>query len=387
MRTEEDLRDVFNHLAGTAPDADEVRASLHVDRRAAPRRRTALVLGTVVATTAAAVAVPLALNDRADQQEPTVATQRAADENWRTVLSVRPLTGFLETTRLYGQSFQYVGLLSKSPSHIRCSLTVHQNGHFDPATIPADSARVDVNGARGYVAVNRPDRPIISLPGRVDPAQPAAPVRAVIWQASPGLWATASCFQAETDTNAALQTALLVARRLSTSPHRLVSPYVVGYVPKNLPAIYHRSSATEPFAEVIQTQFSDGNPRTGIGMVSGKPSKLVTSSSGHRGPYVGGIEGNDLVITYVQVESELRQHRAAPEVTVNGRPGWWEPTFDGGTNTQTTLFVLGSGFGVRIASYGATPDRDEILKVARGLRFAADPHDGSTWFDATTALP
>ena len=54
MRTEEDLRNALDRIAATAPDRSPIVDNLPVDRPPR-RRRTALVLATVMATAVAAV--------------------------------------------------------------------------------------------------------------------------------------------------------------------------------------------------------------------------------------------------------------------------------------------------------------------------------------------
>jgi hypothetical protein len=74
MRTENELRDAFHHLAADAPDATEILTGLHRTAAAPRRRGHGLRVGvTVAATAAAVVAVPLLL----DRARPTRRTRPA----------------------------------------------------------------------------------------------------------------------------------------------------------------------------------------------------------------------------------------------------------------------------------------------------------------------
>jgi hypothetical protein len=271
-------------------------------------------------------------------------------------------------------------------------LSVHRN--FDPGTIPAGSARVDLNGREGRVVTSTQKKPFIPAPrGYLGPIQ-GEPLQTVVWQPAGGLWALLTCssqlelgtrevpqLDAPYQANAAL--AVTIAKSVSPGTRNLGSPVKVGYLPEGMRAgrlIYRQG-------ESFTIDISDGDPATGY-----QPRELKGYAETDR-PY-DPRPGDDLRIRYAADESWDLMSRiptGKPDLVINGMKGWYVHdqylASKGEEPVDSVLRMEGDGVAILVEDLGRTPDLDELRKVAESLQRTANPADPDTWFDAATSIP
>ncbi|MEU4392179.1 hypothetical protein [Kribbella sp. NPDC023855] len=400
MRTEDDLRATFDHLADTAPSADEILATLRTDRPVR-RSRTPLVLGAVLATTVVAIGAPLAVSHLKDHAVTDSAGEVGGGPAWRPWLSITVPPELTLNPRTYTkdrqvyQIYKPLGPWSKS-----CLLTVHRNGDFDPRSIPADSPVVEVNGIKGRV---------ITSPARKPPAphdslsrwNAVDAMKTIAWQPDKGMWALITC-ESQLEESARglpnltspyksdLALASRIARGTSTGGQRLASPYQVGYLPAGItPRTLRYLSPTGAVAGAGHTftmTLSDGKASTGY--------QEPTRAKSMAGPGWWPQPGDDLRISYETSKfwNTLSDNPGTePDLRINGMDAWY-------INDTTTKVggAKGKGNGIRIEyrgravvveSFGAGVSLAEVRKVAEQLQIAPSTTDLTTWFDAATAIP
>jgi hypothetical protein len=417
MRTEEDLRNALDRIAATAPDRSPIVDNLPVDRPPR-RRRTALVLATVMATAAAAVGGPILVDQLRDTTTEPAGEQAGSPwGNWVTLTAPK---GMIVNPRAYEanrQVYQLVGV--GSPWASWCLLTLHRNGDFNPGKIPSDSPRVDLNGLAGRLITMPNGEPIVPFPvGYAMRSVPVRPMTSVAWQPAKGIWALLSCEkQQELGTRAVPQidapsdadsdTAVAVAKSIKATPQRLSAPFKIGYVPNGLRAlrVEDKTANFSGDGHSFGVVFSDGNPATG--------AKPVQVWSGDRDdPKPAGVTvgylwgpppqpGEDLEIAYSTDKfwnSQTRMEKYVPsDLTINGWKAWYT------TDQQVTeqkdgkplvkpgpdngLRMERDGVAVTVRTLGGTADKTQLRKIAESLALPKDPRDTSQWFDATTAIP
>ncbi|GAA1605667.1 hypothetical protein GCM10009789_69550 [Kribbella sancticallisti] len=406
MRTEEDLRTAFDHLADTAPSADEILPAIHPPRP--PRRsRTPLILGTVVATVAAALAAPLAVSHlKGADPAPAGPDRNSALVNWVTMRIPATLGDRGRTYRTDYQVQYYIGGTTAAST---CLLSTHRNGDFVPATIPAGSPTVMINETKARLVSAPASKPALSLPPEYFSSASIAPgkgakaeltrylrvpgetMTTVVWEPAPGLWQLITC-SSQVDNgwldaphHPDVKLATSIAESVKAQPQPLLTPYRVTHLPTGL----HEQRGNTFDADKgtgaghgFTTWFSDGNPSTGA-----PKATIAFNGNGRPEP------GDDLKISYDGTMKFLeRYQQQKPDLTINGRPAWnhsgeavIQPPAEGGKTAAPGFTMVGDGFLVRITGYpGIT--QAEILKVAEGLQFAPSSVDKTTWFDAATAL-
>ncbi|WP_406053666.1 hypothetical protein [Kribbella sp. NBC_00889] len=407
MRTEEDLRNALDRIAATAPDRSPIAGNLPVDRPPR-RRRTALVLATVMATAAAAVGGPILVDHLRD-----TSTQPAGEQagspwgNWVTLTAPK---GMIVNPRAYEanrQVYQLVGAGSLWASW--CLLTLHRNGDFNPGKIPSDSPRIDLNGLAGRLITMPNGEPIVPFPvGYAMASVPARPMTSVAWQPAKGIWALLSCEkQQELGTRAVPQidapydddreTAVAVAKSIKATPQRLTSPFRIGYVPSGLHAqrVVDKTANFTGDGHSFDVVFSDGNPATGV-----KPDPAA-------GPKTGSLwgpqpqPGEDLEIRYSTDKfwnmNSKRMDDDPADLTIHGWNAWftWDkletarkggkPLYQPGPDNGLRMEHNGVAITIRFLSGKA--DKAQLRKIAESLALPANPTNPANWYDAGTALP
>ncbi|MFI6678849.1 hypothetical protein [Kribbella sp. NPDC050470] len=398
MRTEEDLRAAFNHLASSAPAPDETLTRLGRVRR----RRTPLVVATALATATAAVAGPIVvsqLNDRAVTAEPR-------NSAWTPWVDLPVPKGMRVNPRVHTanrQDYELIGFTGR-PWITTCLLTVHRNGDFDPATIPAGSPRIDLNGRSGRVVRSTQRRPFIAAPRGYLGAIQGDPLQTVVWQPGDGLWALLTCSsqqelgtlkvpQLDAPYEANVPLAVTIAKSISPGTRTLGSPVKVGYLPEGLRPgrVTYRSpdAGIEGSGQNFTVDVSDGNPATGFRL---RDLKGYAKTDRPYDPQ----PGDDLRIRVTTDKFWNQMSRfpePKPDLTINGMKAWYiaELTFgepvDRPKPAKSAIRMEGNGVAVVIQDLTSTPDVGRLRRVAEPLQLAGDPRDPTTWFDAATAIP
>jgi hypothetical protein len=325
MRTEQDLRQAFDQLAETAADPDHVLTALHRESHPVRRGRTLLVAGVALATTAAAIVIPLAMKQ---ETAPAPAAAPTGSEIWRDRLSLTLPATLIYDSRGFSRKSQTL-TLDGGNTRTTCVLTAYPPGAFDHQTIPL--------GTFG-------------------------------WQPAPDSWVTAKCtVNGRNDPAKAEQLAKLV----NTAPQRLPAPYKIGYLPSGYTvddlSVNPRNESTSEAPNNFIASISDGKKNgrgTAYTMVDGKRQEV---------PDV------DLLVGYFTEAqgAAFKPPKPQPDLRVNGYDAWYQG--DG-------LVIRGDGYSVRLDNPGGLP-RTELVKLANDLEFAPTPDDTSTWFDAATAIP
>ncbi|MFI7060712.1 hypothetical protein ACIBL3_07010 [Kribbella sp. NPDC050124] len=398
MRTEEDLRAAFDHLAGTAPAPDELLTKLGRVRR----RRTPLVVATALATATAAIAGPIVVSQWNDR--PVTAEPR--NSAWTPWVDLPVPKGMKVNPGVYTanrQDYELIGFTGK-PWITTCLLTVHRNGDFDPVKIPAGSPRVDLNGRPGRVVRSTLSRPFIPAPRGYLGVIQGDPLQTVVWQPGDGLWALLTCSsqqelgtlkvpQIDAPYQANEPLAVTIAKSISPGTRTLGSPVKVGYLPSGLrpDRITYRSpdAGVEGSGQNFTIDVSDGDPATGF-----RPRDLKGSAKVDR-PY-DPRPGDDLRIRVTTDKFWNQMSRfpePKPDLTINGMKAWYiaelafgEPV-DRPKPPKTAIRLEGNGVAVVIQDLTTAPDQDKLRKVAETLRLAGNPRDPNTWFDAAVAIP
>jgi hypothetical protein len=409
MRTEEDLRNAFDQLADSAPAADDILAALTPSTRPVRRSRTPLVIGTALATAAAAIAAPLVVSHLKSDPPTGGEVKLSQRSNWLTV----PIpAGMRDNGRVYRADYQVLDLYpSGGGPASECIVSAHRNGSFDPRQIPAGSPEVSINGLRGRVITSTETDPVITLPPEYFQAAStvagevlhskinARPMKTVAWQPAKGIWALVSC-EKQVDNgwldapfNADLPRALTIANSVSATPAVLRTPYRTTYLPAGLSSGFVSAFPKDDGTGAgngFRSRFGDGDPSTGVTRDQAERSMMNEHPE----------EGDDLTITYDATEKFLKSYRERPaDAMINGRKAWYSttevdevkpdpeknpPVIDLGGRGVT---ILGDHFTVSITSHNASVSAAELLKIAEGLDLAPSSTDKSTWFDAATALP
>ncbi|HEY3559184.1 MAG TPA: hypothetical protein VGL05_17055 [Kribbella sp.] len=420
MRTEQDLRDAFDELADSAPDAGDIRAALH---NGAPRpafRRTALVIGTAIATAAAAVAavvVPHVISSVvpvADHQK-----QPSAWSSWAGVPAIEGIDITMQTYTADRQDYEL--LLNYSPWVDACELQLRRNGDFDPKTVPAGSPTLKLGDRTAQVVTWPRAEPFPAAPRGYIMPMFAAPVgKTLVWQPAKDVWGLLTCesqrhlgtvkvptIDAPYDANTALAAKLAVT--LDGSSSALRSPFRIGELPADLTA---RRVTFQPDRRGIDgdgngltVTLGDGNPTTGY-----QPAKKPTVSTA-KGDKVGaGIEGgnpaydlqtgDDLSIRYSTDKfwNSYTRMGTKPVATIHGMKAYFVLDQSLGVNTSSpakdkdhlaernVLRLEGDGVSVEIRSLGNQLTHDQLIRIAEGLQLTDHPKDPGSWFDAATAI-
>jgi hypothetical protein len=414
MRTEEDLRDAFDHLAGTAPHPGQIRQALELGGRRAAHRRTALIAVTAVATATAAVAAALTPhlllsgNDSADQETRTSA--------WARWVGLSLPKNVYATTQVYGANRQdsELQVVNGSPWPTFCQLQVHRKGDFDPGRIPPGSPTVALGGLRARIVTSTKKAPFPPGPAGYRFPLLGAAVQTLVWQPAEGLWALLTCESQRRLGTPKIPTidgpfdpdvtmASTIARSLSVGPQKLGSPFVADDLPDGLvarritysPAEGNVSESGEDFA----VMFNDGNPGTGYWKPPSDCSPSFTSP-----PPKGCPPGNEAYQAQVGDDIEIRystgkfwdssSRHATPIAMIHGMKAYY--AYAAGTAASQTKDTVppydavrleGNGVAITIRSLAPKPSLDELRGIAENLRLTGSPKNPADWFDAATSIP
>ncbi len=414
MRTEEELRDAFDHLAGTAPHPGQVQQALVLGGRRAGHRRTALIPVTAVATATAAVAAVLtpqlllAGSDSADQE-----TRTSAWARW--VGSSLPKNVYA-TTQIYSANRQDSELqaVNGTPWPTYCQLQVHRNGDFDPGRIPPGSPTVALAGHQVRIVTSTKKAPLPPGPQGYRFPLFGDTMQTLVWQPAEGLWALLTCeSQRRLGTRKIptidgpfdpdVKTASTIVRSLSSGPQKLGSPFVADKLPDGLAARRISYSPAEGnvagSGEDLVVMFSDGNPGTGYR----KPPSDCTLSFKSPPPKVCP-EGNQAYRPQVGDDIEIRystdkfwdssSRHASPIAIIHGMKAYY--VYATGVATSQTenavppydaVRLEGHGVAITIRSLAPKPSLDKLRDIAENLQLTSSPKNPANWFDATTSIP
>ncbi|MGW6277896.1 hypothetical protein [Kribbella sp. NPDC055071] len=417
MRTEEDLRTAMERLADQAPHPGDIRLALRSHRRRS--RRTALIVGTAIATATAAVAatvVPHLISTDpatpADQSIPVLDHSNSAWSRWVELHLPDHIVAVNQQFTANRQTYELEEVVQVTWPEF-CQLQLSRNGDFDPATIPAGSATVQIGGHQARMVTSSHAKPFLR---GIDPLE-AAVQKTLVWQPVNGVWALLSCEsqqklgtkQAPTtdgpyETNLSMATSL-AASFSGTAP--LGSPVKVGGLPTGVaprrinyaPSIKGQPGSVNypESGQDFTVTAGDGSAATGFQPVPPKPHTPVWT-----GPSDPG-RGDDLqirVITGTRASQLSRFPGQFPsEGTIHGLKAYYfaGQIIPGGTDKDAprivalragyTLRLEGNGVAVEFTTYAKNPTKDELRSVAESLQLAKTPSQPATWFDAATALP
>jgi hypothetical protein len=398
MRTENDLRESFDRLAAGAPHPGNVRAALQDGRRAP--RRTALIIGTALATATAATAAVVA--PHLISSGAPVAGRPKADSAWSRWVDLN-LPGNVHAV---GQRFtanrQDFELFNAAQVRLSsCQLQLHRNGDFDPATIPAASPTIDIGGHPARVVTSTAKQPF--MPGPLPYRYPAiASVRKTLaWQPVDGVWSLLTCeTQRKPDTEIAADADLGMATGLASAfgaPARLGSPVKLGDLPDGVTAREVNYQPTEKVIGVSGDNFTvllgDGSPATGYVPPVLEPAGLVSGE-----PW-DPDRGDDLSIRYDtstrwNQATQIRHGKA--DAVIHGMKAYYinqtityskkDPSKATLSGPLNTLRLEANGVAVVITSYTPNPSKDALIRIAQSLELTKQPNNPAAWFDAATAI-
>lgn len=420
MRTEQDLRDAFDELADSAPHAGDVRATLQDGSRQPRYRRTALIIGTALATAAAATAavvVPHVISSVpvADHEK-----QPSAWSNWAGVPAIEGIDITMQTYTANRQDYEL--LLDYSPWVDACELQLRRNGDFDPKTIPAGSPTLELGDRTAQVVTWPRAKPLPAAPRGYLMPMFAAPVgKTLVWQPAKGVWGLLTCesqrhlgtlkvptIDAPYDANTALAAKLAVT--LDGSSSVLRSPFRIGELPANLTA---RRVTFQPDRRGIDgdgngltVTLSDGNPATGYQQPAKKPTvstvkgKKVSAETEGGNPAYDLQTGDDLSIRYSTDKfwNSYTRMGTKPVATIHGMKAYFVLDQSLGVNTSSpakdkdhlaernVLRLEGNGVAVEIKSLGNQLTHNQLIWIAESLQLTGHPKDPGAWFDAATAI-
>ncbi|MEV5962547.1 hypothetical protein AB0L70_12340 [Kribbella sp. NPDC051952] len=405
MRTEEDLRDAFDHLASTAPTSVELRTQEPVRRR-----RTGPIIATALATATAAVAavvVPHVIShdgtDPAGQDKRNTAWSRWVDLNLPK--NIEAVGQRFTANRQDYELYDVVQLTW--PTY--CQLQLHRNGDFNPSTIPAGSPTVTIGGHKARVVTSTNKKPFLPAPqGYRFPAL-ATVHKTLTWQPVDGVWALLNCesqrqmgtvqlptIDGPFEANLGLETSL--AKSFSPPTRSLGSPVKFSERPNGASP---REIRYQPFekgipgsGESFTVLLSDGNPATGYIPPAPRPKAPVG------GNVWDAARGDDLSIRYDTSkfwDQMTRIPGSKPDAVIHGMKAYYtrekitysktDPSKVSFSGELNTLHLEGNGVGVVITSYAAKPSKQELLRVAESLELTKNPKNPGAWFDAAVAIP
>ncbi|MEV6343145.1 hypothetical protein [Actinoplanes sp. NPDC051851] len=245
MRTLDDLRRSLDEHAGSAPDGfgmvERARTGAGRIRR---RRRILQGAAAVVAVLATAVAVPVALRERAsapiapaakpyrtaEQYSLTLAADSAFVVPWHTLDRTRQILSVANAAAVVADRPEEVG------GNTGAQVVAFDPGVFDPADLRAGEA-VTVSGQRAWYAAALPFDYATVLP-MVDTTPIRMNVPAVGWEGASGVWIVVYRPQRSTPAASTRAELLEVARdvRLRDTLETVRSPFHLGWLPSGLTA-------------------------------------------------------------------------------------------------------------------------------------------------------
>jgi hypothetical protein len=407
----------MKHLADQAPHPGDIRAALQPHARRP--RRTALIVGTAVATATAAVAatvVPQIISSDspapADHSKLPAPEQRnSAWSQWIKLNLPSHVQVVDEQFAANRQDYQLLEVVQVTWPQ-SCQLQLHRNGDFDPSTIPAGSPTVSIGAHRARLITSTNAKPFLpaSLFGPMD----AAVQKTLVWQPVDGIWALLGCesqrkvgTKQEPNLNgpieADLPMATELARAFAAGTGAVGSPFRLGKIPAGVaperihyrPSLKGRPGAVDNGLAFTVTA-SDGDPATGNQPVPPKPNTPMSDLSDQ-------VRGDDVQISLTNggLWNSLSRfpHQFTPDATIHGMkayyfagaitwtkfPGLVPPTVDK-TSPANTLRLEGNGVAIQLTTYAKNPSKDELRGIAESLQLAKSPSNPATWFDAATAV-
>jgi hypothetical protein len=413
MRSEEDLRNAFDHLADTAPDPGEIRQALERGGRRGAHRRTAPIVVTAMATATAAVAA--VLTPALFVSGSNVADQRTRSTAWARWVGLSLPKDVYATTQVYGTNRQdsELQVVNGTPWPTFCQLQVHRNGDFDPGRIPPSSPTVALGGHQARIVTSTKKAPFPPGPQGYRFPLLGDTLKSLVWQPAEGLWALLTCeSQRQLGTvkiptidgpyDPDVKVASTIVRSLS-GPQKLGSPIVANELPDGLAArriTYSPAKGNvEGSGEDFAAMFSDGNPGTGYQKpqsycslaFKSPPPKVCPEGNLAYQPQVG----DDIEIRYTTDKFWNSMSRyAKPIAIIHGMKAYYAYATGLATsqpkNTAPSYDAVrleGDGVAITIRSLAPTPSLDELRDIAENLRLTNFPSNPSTWFDAATAIP
>jgi hypothetical protein len=425
MRTEQDLRDAFDELADSAPHAGDVRATLQDGSRQPRYRRTALIIGTALATAAAATAavvVPHVVSSGAP-----AAGQDKQPSAWSNWVSFRTSKTMYEVTQIQTanrQTYEFVG--EDGPWASLCNLELHRNGDFDPAIIPDGSQTLKIGSRSGQLVTwkkgHNPFTPSPQGPPVMDITPAIA--KTLVWQPADGTWALLSCYSQQHLGSSSVPVVdapyladvtliMTIARTISPDPQVLHSPFEVGeglagLTPRHISYRPAQSGAAGNGRMFVAT-WQDGNPATGyrpekmpkpqIDKHTGQPIPFAETKLGN--PMTSPQLGDDLQISYDTTATWNllgRLGSVEPDGTIHGmqayftndqsmlRTGDTKAEAEALTQSKNVLRLEGNGVALEIKSLGNQLTHDQLRRIAERLQLTGHPNDPGAWFDAATAI-
>jgi hypothetical protein len=337
MRTEHDLREAFDHLATSAPHPDDVLAKLPTSSHPVRRRgRTPMVVGVVLATAAAAVAIPLL----ARTPEPPVATPPSSP--WFTGITVDLLPGMRYSSQGITSAGDHTVLLDTGRPEPRCVVTRYRPGGFSRSDVPAGATSVEVGTNGGFQF-----GPSRNSDGTLRQG-------AVVWSYAENAWARSECTKPTSFAFDPRQS-LEIAQRSTFDRSELRSPVRVKYLPAGFSPAGVSTIRQDQRLDVVPQRFG------------------VYASKG--APVTGGI-------TTLDEDPSIRI-----EYSVTSVPTALQTTLEL-IATRPQLTVTGNGFKLVISVPATLANGGaELNKIAANLDRAPVASDPGTWFDAATAIP
>lgn len=415
MRTEEDLRNAFDHLADTAPHPGEIRQALQQGGRRAAHRRTALIAVTAMATATAAVAA--VLTPHLLQSRTQTADRETKASAWAQWAGLTLPANIYATLQVYGENRQdaELQLLTGSPWPTYCQLQVHRNGDFDPGRIPAGSQKIPVGKQQGRIVTSTKKKPFPPAPLGYRFPLSGDTNKTLVWQPAEGLWGLITCEaqrhlgtrtvpQIDGPFDPNVKVAVAVAEAMTTGPAKLGSPFVAKGLPDGLtarritysPAKGNVAGSGEEFAAT----FSDGDPATGYvkrgwpncsqSLREGTPKACTLPDDEAFVPQ----RGDDLKISYSTGKFWNHYSRfMKPDAIIHGMKAFY--VYGDGIAATTdkskipphdAVRLEGNGVAVTIQSLSPKPSINELRKIAEKLQLTAAPNDPAGWFDAATSI-
>lgn len=408
MRTEDDLRDAFTHLADQAPHPADIRTALQTRR---PRsRRTTLIVGAALVTATAAVAAAV-VPSLLPHDNATPAAQDKRNTAWSRWVDLNLPKDIEAVVQVFTANRQQYELIDHRSWPTTCELQLRRNGDFDPATIPAASPTVDIGGHKARVVSSTRNKPFLAAPRGYRFLLNAAVQKSLVWQPVAGVWALFSCESQRREgtvkvpkidgpMEANLMAATQLAEGFSPPTRSLGSPIKFGWLPAGIAPrrvnYLPNEKAIAGSGESLTVMLSDGNPATGV------PKRLTSHDPlGARASAWGPDAGDDLQLRYSTDKFWDQLSRSPqfnkPFATIHGLKAYFYATQldlvgsgrppTGKAPAPNTLRLEGNGVGVEIVDLDAKPSKERLLRIVESLQLTKTPDQPSTWFDAATAVP
>jgi hypothetical protein len=406
VRTTDDIRAIFADVAEKAPQSLDVPS--HVDLAPPPRRRhwraPALAAASVAVVAVAALAVPAALNRHHDTPAGTGRTSASPSPVRptapgirytgtaldRAIVSAQPhalvprigfrvdvqpgfqhikvdrITSRYQSATIVGDHDWAEGNATGDQTGPDGAIYVFYRGAYDPPSAAKRGQPVSIEGKAGYYA---------KLPWMNADAAPNAVTDTLIWQYAPDAWAMV---QMETPNDLATERAFAAAVRNADQP--LPTIVRLTYLPAGL-------SVSGLTSTLPGDGVSTMTPGNAISHVIYTGTSLLLDDSTAATP-TGGDSLYSALELQVMINSTVRPGDACPDGeadVVHGQRICLHHTA-GGTDAVTAPM---NGLSVTITVGGnhrGTYTDQQLEQIITGLKVAARPLDGRTWFDASTAV-